>query len=502
MADLRTQLRAYVEATIERVDAADMIAARAAAPRPVWKRREWRRSVVIAFGAAAVVLVLVGGIVLLSRWLGQGQPAVTTVATTTTTLPATSTTTTPPTTTTTTLPPTTTTAPVLDPAAAAAWGAFTLILPEEDPASFPGGGFAVGGPAASETLVVAVGHAMGSPDNYMPDGLVWVSTDGLTWERVSDPDDLAYGGKIMGMVAAAGPGFVAGGLSCDTEERCDYGGYVAALWTSVDGRDWSRVPIDPELFGGAGEIRDLLARPSGILAIARDYAGDGRWAVLSSPDGLTWERAWTGDGAGMASALAESSVGLVAIGNEPLDTGFAIGAVWTSADGTEWQRVPHDPEVFGDGREATWNMIDVAAGAAGFVAVGTDGTDAIVWISPDGVAWERVPHDPEAFSGTSMSRVIPWGSGYLAAGPEQAIGEDLGGPVAGMPSAPSRPTIWVSPDGRTWHRIGIGDENAVGEVWGLGEFRGMVLALGLHGTLMDNQEAIWINQRPPQPTGE
>jgi hypothetical protein len=502
MADLRTQLRAYVEATIERVDAADVIAARATAPRPVWKRREWRRPVVIAFGAAAVVLVVVGGIVLLSRWLGQGQPAVTTVATTTTTLPATSTTTTPPTTTTTTtLPPTTTTAPGLDPAAAA-WGAFTLILPEEDPALFPGGGFGMDDLAANDSLVVAVGNAMGSPDNYMPDGMIWVSTDGLTWERVWDPDDLAYGGKVVVTVVAGGPGFVAGGFSCDTEERCPPDQYRAALWTSVDGRDWSRVPLDPELFAGPFVITDLLARPSGILAIATDMMGGGGWVLLSSPDGLSWERIWTNDDAGVADALAGGDAGLVAIGNEYLDTGFEIGAVWTSADGTEWTRVPHDPEVFGDGQEAAWNMIDVAAGAGGFVAVGTDGTDAIVWISPDGAAWERIPHDPATFGDTSMNNVIAWGSGYLAAGPCDAVSEEMGGPVPGHPSVSSRPTIWVSPDGRTWQRIGIGDEDAVGEAFGLGRFRGMAIVTGLQGSMMDGGDAIWVNQQPPRPEGE
>ena len=74
MADLRTQLRAYVEATIERVDAADVAAAREFAARPVWRQPLWRRPVVVALAAGTAVILLVGGIALLTRWLTTPVP--------------------------------------------------------------------------------------------------------------------------------------------------------------------------------------------------------------------------------------------------------------------------------------------------------------------------------------------------------------------------------------------------------------------------------------------
>ncbi len=232
-------------------------------------------------------------------------------------------------------------------------------------------------------------------------------------------------------MVAGGPGFVMGGTTCDTEERCT-AGWRAALWTSVDGRDWQRVPHDPALFGDASGIFRLLVRGNEILALGivcdEDHCPTALWSSL---DGLTWERILLDDTA-FPSGLADGEAGLVAVGSDGSDTG-SWAAVWTSADGTDWERVPHDPQVLGAGEGTYESMTDVAAGADGFVAVGTDGTNAIVWFSPDGVTWERIPYDPEVFGNTSMTTVIAWGNGYLAAGPDWAITEEIGGPMPGMP---------------------------------------------------------------------
>lgn len=498
MADLRTQLRAYVEATIERVDIADVISVRAVAPEPRW----YRRPAVVAVAAGAAVIVVIGGAALLGRWLRPAQPPVTTVATTTTTLPATSTTTTAPTTTTTTVPPTTTTTvAALDPAIAALWAAFDMALPQEEVPPFYGGGHIVNDLATNGEVVVAVGDAMNTDENYMRDGLVLISADGRVWERVLDHDNFDFGGKGLNAVVAGGPGFVIGGQACDTEERCTTG-WRAALWTSVDGRQWQRVPHDTRLFGERSAVYDLLVREDQILALGLLCEEDACPTVIwSSPDGLSWERtdlspdAWPG-------VIAEGPGGLVGVGGDGSEAG-SWGAVWTSPDGVTWERVPDDPDVFGVEDGTYEGILDVAWGADGFVAVGSDGNNAIVWFSPDGATWERIPHDPEVFGGTTMYRVIAWGDGFVAAGPDWPITEEIGGPVPGMPSVPSRPTLWVSPDGRTWHRIGIGAEDALGAVRALVQFRGMLIAGGQNGVFMTgtDEDALWVNEQPPTPEG-
>jgi hypothetical protein len=500
MADLQLQLRSYVEATIERVDVEDVLAVREIVERPLWKHPVWRRPVVVALISAAAAAILVGGVVFLTRWLGQPGPVATTTTTTTstTTLPPTTTTTLPPTT-------TTTTTPGLPPDAAAAWAAFDAVLPVEPMPPFLGGGHVVNDVAASDSMIVAVGDATNSDENAMRSGLVWVSADGLTWERVDDPEDLEYGGKGLNTVVAGGPGFVMAGTSCDFEERCTTG-WRAALWTSVDGRDWQRVPHDPALFGERSAIYRLLAHGDEILAVGLVAEEDSFPTVVwSSRDGLTWERIYASDAA-WPSILAEGPVGLVGVGSEGADTG-SWAAVWTSQDGREWERVPHDPEVFGAGEGIYEGMASIAYGAAGFVAVGGDGNNAAVWVSPDGRAWERIPYDPAVFEGTSMTTVIAWRGGYLAAGPDWAMGEDLGGPYPGMASVPSRPTLWVSPDGRTWHRLPFGPEDAVGAVRALEEFRGMLVAVGQDGPFVTaegewGRDVVWVNLQPPELPGD
>jgi hypothetical protein len=503
MADLRTQLLAYVEATVERVSAEDVLAARALVVRPVWKRRPWRRPVVVALAAAAAVIVLVGGIALFSRWLTRGGPVapITTTTTTTTTLPPTTTTTTVPSTTSTTV------AAQLDPAVAAQWADFATILPTEGPGAFPGDGHIINDLASNGSVLVAVGDATSNADNMMRDGLVWISSDGQTWERVSDPDDLEFGGKTLNAVVAGGPGFVMGGGSVDSEER---GPFHPALWTSVDGRDWMRVPNNPALFGDGGSIYDLLVRPTEILAVGLVCYPDQPCAsaVWSSPDGLTWRRDWVDEAVyaeghyAAPNAIAENEHGLVMIGVEVTDpaTLDSIPAVWTSEDGLAWERLSPQPDAFTleGGSLIMW---DLAAGPGGLVAVGHDGTNGVVWLSVDGSTWERLPIAPEVFGGAPMTTVIPWSNGYLAAGPDWAIGEDLGGPYPMYPSVPSRPTLWWSPEGRTWYRIGFGAEDAVGAVRGLVGFNGMLVAGGQSGTFMDGQDALWVNETPPAAGG-
>src|SRR5207244_3898518 len=73
-------------------------------------------------------------------------------------------------------------------------------------------------------------------------------------------------------------------------------------------------------------------------------------------------------------------------------------AVWTSADGRTWLRVP-DARVFATGSNAGFNAA-VAEGPAGIVAIGsycTETSDGAIghcrligWHSPDGRSWSRV----------------------------------------------------------------------------------------------------------------
>ena len=162
---------------------------------------------------------------------------------------------------------------------------------------------------------------------------------------------------------------------------------------------------------------------------------------------LTWFRvlddgaALAGNGSQMMVSVTVGGPGLVAVGSD-FSGGDVDAAVWTSPDGITWSRVPHNEAVFGG--EGDQEMVSVNVGGPGLVAVGWEGSlfdqDAAVWISPDGIAWSRVPHNEELFGGWSdqeMVSVTAAGSGLVAVGP------DLSDFEAG---------VWISPDGVTWSR--------------------------------------------------
>ena len=287
--------------------------------------------------------------------------------------------------------------------------------------------------------LVAVGY-----DTGLAAAAVWTSQDGRNWQRISH-DAAVFGGQgeqAMRSVTVGGPGLVAVG---------DGGDGVVGVWVSEDGTDWHRVAHDQAAFGGNGEqaMISVTAGGPGLVAVGRDGPiGSSSAAVWTSQDGLSWQRTaddptvfGDGDGQVMISVTA-GGPGLVAVGRDgPRESSSA--AVWTSTDGLSWQRIAPDPPVFGEGEGQVMNA--VTAGGPGLVAVGEAGArDAVaVWTSADATSWQRVPHDPAVFGGggeQDMTAVTTGGPGLVAVGYEGETGA-------------SSAAVWTSEDGLSWHRI-------------------------------------------------
>jgi hypothetical protein len=120
-------------------------------------------------------------------------------------------------------------------------------------------------------------------------------------------------------------------------------------------------------------------------------------------------------------AVTVGGPGFVAVGGGPLTPWDLEGEeptwaawVWTSTDGTTWQRVPHDDDVF----SANTTMNDVVAIGDTLVAVGGEHDDehAAAWTSTDGIQWKRVPHDDAVFGYSAMNGVAAYGDGLVAVG--------------------------------------------------------------------------------------
>jgi hypothetical protein len=159
------------------------------------------------------------------------------------------------------------------------------------------------------------------------DAAVWTSVDGATWSRVPDPDRVLgpEGNQEMRSVTAGGPGLVAVGLDAVDAE----------VWTSIDGTTWSTVPDDvaAAVFGSTdspgARMNSVTTGGPGFVA-AGSQTGSGA-AVWTSVDGITWLRvpddgeALGAGGGELMTGVAASGSALIAVGRNGTNAG-----VWTS----------------------------------------------------------------------------------------------------------------------------------------------------------------------------
>jgi len=406
----------------------------------------------VALSAAAVVLVLIGGVAILLGGRGSESPVGLEPDVATTVPPA-------PTTTTPTTPSTTTiTEPSIPPVTLSSLDAWQQV------------GAEVTQPAVGMTGITPLGSgfvAIGfePDDDGRQDGAIFSSDDGITWTRTAEDDEALTTGFVMLLgVADGGPGLVAVGYGCEVEpDPCVP---YATAWSSTNGTEWVRTPRDFDVFSDGGGMYDVVASPHGVVAVgATEYWVDEEQTLLTlrpsvwiSPDGLEWVRAWDGveterDIAAygqfdvqMQAVTVASDGSLVAVGSMLDDQGVAVAAVWTSGDGVTWDRVPHDPSIFGGDGESEFSMWDVVADTSGFVAVGGErrsgATHPALWTSPDGLSWNRVDLDSATadFTG-SFAGVASGSEGLVAVGP------------LGMLEGPGQITVWTSVDGAVWDRI-------------------------------------------------
>jgi hypothetical protein len=135
---------------------------------------------------------------------------------------------------------------------------------------------------------VAVGEETIDGDT---NAVIWTSTDASDWDRVNSPDAfIGEGAQSMYAVAVSDVGLVAAGtdvLLAGIDEAEPNGHWDAAVWTSIDGEDWIRLPgNDPSMSTladqGRQEIKGLLSIEGGFLALGAEGES------LSDWDGRVW----------------------------------------------------------------------------------------------------------------------------------------------------------------------------------------------------------------------
>ncbi|MFG1911232.1 hypothetical protein [Kribbella sp. NPDC048928] len=193
-------------------------------------------------------------------------------------------------------------------------------------------------------------------------------------------------------------------------------------------------------------LHAVAARGHRVVAAGVDQSDNlGRALFLTSDDaGRTWtrralekesiERSSTSEA---VTDLAAGPAGFVAIGD-----GLSGRVLWHSADGTKWQRLARDKKVFLDSDY----LSAITATADGFAIAGSNsrGTGRLVyWRSADGAKWTRTDGPPIGLSPTAAGE--PSVSAIVASGKTVVISGELSTPS--NPKQSNRLQYWYSIDG-------------------------------------------------------
>jgi hypothetical protein len=258
----------------------------------------------------------------------------------------------------------------------------------------------------------------------------------LTWRSLdflpgTNADPATQTVRVAGL--ARGPaGYVAVGQIVDgfLTETGATGPVHPAIWTSPDGNTWTLA--DARSLGDAVPS-DIAATPTALLVVAS--SPQATILLRSSGDGA-WEQATPLDA--RIARIAAVDGGFVAIGTR-ISTNRQ--AIWTSADGTTWDRAWESEVAVGE------FLTTVSVRPDGSVVVGgtqlglAGGVHAAAVVSTDGTTWTRV--DPTG---------LPASMGFDAIG----IGADGAWYGAGFDGARGGIGVWRSTNGVTWQQTSFG----------------------------------------------
>ncbi|MBA2571202.1 MAG: hypothetical protein H0V04_08490 [Chloroflexi bacterium] len=310
---------------------------------------------------------------------------------------------------------------------------------------------------------VAVGGGFDA-SSQTPLAAIWTSGDGEDWQRAPLEGEAALG--RVAAITTGGPGLVAVGSHCCPDR--------AAVWVSADGTGWSRV-ADQDAFAGAA-MTAVTSWAGGLVAVGCDAelecSGPAIWL---SGDGQAWERVEIGNELGTAylgDVTASGSV-LVAVG-APDPAGPAPGAILVSLDGQVWTAA--------DVPRGAISLAGVAAGRTGVVATGTAFDEAagreamLIFTSTDGAEWLSV--ESEAFARGSGDDILQGPFGFVAVGQVVRSG-------AGVAAS------WWSLDGRSWERSVPGPQGLMSAV--TADASGRLVAVGSASTSSVTQPSVWLS---------
>ncbi len=236
----------------------------------------------------------------------------------------------------------------------------------------------VGATVAQAGTIVAVGYSAASKIGQQPVFLE-ASTDGTV-----RPVELAgIAGATVPEVAIHSTA-VAGGVQIAVGSANGY----PAVWRKTTGGAWTLVSslalTQPLAGDGLRALTSVTHGSAGWLAVGAPGP-----VVLTSADGTVWGVAGgniTQDLTGVSAVAATSGpAGYVIVGKLVAAGGSCVADVWWSPNLTNWTRAHDVNDTTGSSQ-----VLAVAAGAHGFVSVGSHDGKPAVWTTANGTSWKTI----------------------------------------------------------------------------------------------------------------
>jgi len=284
----------------------------------------------------------------------------------------------------------------------------------------------VGATVAPAGTIVAVGYTVTSRVSQQP-VLLEASTDGSV-----RPIQLAsLAGAAVPEVAVHSTA-VAGGVQIAVGSADGF----PAVWRRTAGGAWTLVSslALTQPLGGSPGLRALTSvtrGPAGWLAV-----GTPGPVVLTSADGTVWGVAGgniTQDLTGVSAVAATSGpAGYIIVGKLVAPGGGCVADVWSSPNLTSWTRAHDVNDTTGSSQ-----VLAVAAGAHGFVSVGSHDGKPAVWTTASGTSWETIVLPvPDGAATAVLQQVAINGNRVVALGlAAPAAGTGAGSGVGTVPFA-------------------------------------------------------------------
>jgi hypothetical protein len=249
--------------------------------------------------------------------------------------------------------------------------------------NFPERGFSAEFGVVQSGALMLVGRT--GPDSALKRE-IWSTLDGRSWSRVKGTSGLDFGpGSIRAMVRGDTAWLALGREWLDAESATSH------LLASPDGRAWT------ELLGPTGGLGGLAGDGRRFVSVVPRYGPEpGPLDVNASDDGRHWSTTRVAELARWESSgpIAATASGFAIAGQrfEPSDeSSHPIG--WTSRDGSSW--VPSRFRVLAgpDGEAAPREIV---ASASGLIAHGNgDPLEDALWLSVDGIEWTQITPLPK-----------------------------------------------------------------------------------------------------------